>query len=55
MTAPGLSKYSKMSNCDVFFLDLAILSDLSHLVYLDYSTVVPKREKSFTRYQLETT
>ena len=43
-------KYSKMSNYDIFLPHPEILSDISYLVYSDYSTVVPKRRKSLGRF-----
>ena len=43
-------KYNKMLNYNVFLLDPEIVSDLSFLVYSDYSTVVPKRRKNLGRF-----
>lgn len=43
-------KYTKMLNYRVFLPDPEIVSDLSCLVYSDYSTVVPKRRKNLGRF-----
>ena len=43
-------KYKKMSNYDVFLPHPDILSDISYLMYSDYSTVAPKRRTSLGRF-----
>ena len=43
-------RYTKMLNYRVFLPDPEIVSDLSCLVYSDYSTVVPKRRKNLGRF-----
>ena len=43
-------KYNEMSNYNVFLPHPDIISDISYLVYSDYSTAVPKRRKSLGRF-----